>query len=151
MTGIILGQVQFVLVTALWGMLLMLGYDVLRFLRWVISHGKFVVVIEDILYWSVVSVPTYVVFFLYNEGEIRWYGALAVLLGGIFYEKGISWPIRRFGCHHFTIPKNRFMQFVSKQRKRFLHFCGRVCKNILRNGQKKKKGVEKKEAKNVAK
>lgn len=121
MTEIILGQVQFVLVTAFFGMVLMAGYDILRFLRWLIHHHKIVIMVEDICYWCIMSVPTYIVFFIYNEGEIRWYGALAILIGGILYEKGFSQPIRKFGYHHFTKPKNKLIRWLSKIRKLIPH------------------------------
>ncbi len=128
MTAIILGQVRFVLVTAFWGMVLMAGYDIWRFLRWLFPHCKFVILAEDIIYWCIMSVPTYIVFYIYNEGEIRWYGVLAIFLGGILYEKGISWHIRQFGYHHLTKPKDQL-----------LHFLPRLWKRLLKQKNKKKK------------
>lgn len=118
MTEIIIGQVRFVFVTAFWGMVLMAGYDIWRFVRWLLPHHKLVVVLEDICYWCIMAIPTYVVFFVFNNGEIRWYGALAVLLGGILYEKGISRHIRKFGHRHLTKFKNRlFYLFVKLKNK----------------------------------
>ena len=103
MTEIIIGQVRFVLVTLCLGMTLMFGYDLWRFVRWVIPHHKVVVWVEDILYWLV----------------IRWYGALAVFLGGILYEKGISSVLRRFGRNHLDKPKRKLFQWISKVWKYF--------------------------------
>lgn len=114
MSEIIMGQVRFVLVTLCLGMLLMLGYDILRFLRWIIPHHKAVVVLEDILYWTLVAVPAYTVFYIYNNGEIRWYGALAVFLGGILYENGISRVVRSVGRKYLEKPKRKISIFVVK-------------------------------------
>lgn len=119
MTEIIMGQVRFVLVTLCLGMVLMLGYDFWRFARWVIPHHKMVVWAEDILYWCVMAVPAYAVFFIYNDGEIRWYGATAVFLGALLYEKGISSVLRRFGRNHLEKPKRRLFRWISKVRKYF--------------------------------
>ncbi|MDD7402554.1 MAG: spore cortex biosynthesis protein YabQ [Butyribacter sp.] len=139
MTEIILGQVRFVVVTAFWGMILMLGYDVLRFGRWLVHHNKIAIAIEDILYWCVMSVPTYVVFFIYNEGEIRWYGVLAVLVGGAVYEKGISRLVRRLGYHYLTKPKNRLKKWISKCLKKLLT----KGKKIVRARKNSKKNIAK--------
>lgn len=94
MREIIWGQVLFVLASLCSGMLLMTGYDALRLIRWLFPHRKGWFWVGDTLYWSLASVPTFYLFFSYNEGTIRWYGLLGVLLGGILYETGISMPIR---------------------------------------------------------
>jgi len=116
-TEIIIGQVRFVLVTLCLGMLLMCGYDIWRLLRWVIPHHKVVIWVEDLLYWTMISIPAYAVFFLYNDGAVRWYGAFAVFLGGILYEKGISSPLRRFGRLYLEKPKKKIFQFFGKIRR----------------------------------
>lgn len=109
MSAIIGGQVRFVLVTLCLGMGLMAGYDVLRLLRWIVPHPKWLVWLEDFLYWVAMAVPAYMVFFWYNDGAVRWYGAVAVFLGGILYEQGISRVVRRFGHRRLEKPKRRIM------------------------------------------
>lgn len=136
MSEIIMGQVRFVVVTLCLGMILMLGYDILRFIRWIIPHNKVVVGGEDILYWSIMAIPAYAIFFIYNNGEIRWYGALAVFLGGILYEKGISRVIRRFGRRYLEKPKRKILEGIS----RLIHHI---------NVKKKKKKLHKKEKKRL--
>lgn len=112
MSDVIGGQVRFVLITLCLGMGLMAGYDILRFLRWIVRHQKWIVWLEDILYWLIMAVPAYVVFFMYNDGAVRWYGAAAVFLGGILYEQGISRVVRRFGRCHLEKPKQRLIRGV---------------------------------------
>ena len=68
--------------------------------------------VEDILYWSVMSIPSYYLFFCYNDGIIRWYGILSAFVGGIMYEKGISIPIRKIGNRYFVIPVKRGKLFL---------------------------------------
>ncbi|MBO5484636.1 MAG: spore cortex biosynthesis protein YabQ [Lachnospiraceae bacterium] len=95
MSQIIIGQVLFVLASLFNGMLLMAGYDVLRFIRWLIPHGKVWLWVEDTIYWCLAALPTFYLFFRYNEGVIRWYGLVGILLGAVLYEAGISLPLRR--------------------------------------------------------
>lgn len=96
MSEIIWGQVLFVLASLCNGMLLIAGYDVLRLLRWLIPHGKVWLWVEDTLYWCLAAIPTFYLFFSYNEGVIRWYGLLGILVGAVLYETGISLPIRNW-------------------------------------------------------
>lgn len=147
MTEIIIGQVRFVLVTAFWGMALMAGYDILRFVRWLLPHLKLVVAIEDICYWCIMAIPTYVVFFVFNDGEIRWYGALAVLLGGVLYEKGIGRHIRNFGHHHLTKPKNRLLRLFVKLKNKITkkHRERKAERKRVREEERKEKTVIKEE------
>lgn len=53
-------------------------------------HTVAVIWIEDILYWAAASIPVFYVFFVYNDGEIRWYGVLMLVVGAWLYENGIS-------------------------------------------------------------
>lgn len=87
-------QINFVVITLCNGMLLIAGYDILRCLRWLIPHSSLFVWIGDLLYWFFAAFPTFYLLFYYNEGIIRWYGLLSLLVGAILYERGISGPIR---------------------------------------------------------
>lgn len=156
MSQIIRGQIFFVLATLCCGMLLMALYDVLRFLRWLLPHSRGWVWIEDIIYWTWMAVPVYCLFFVYNEGIIRWYGLLGLLLGAVLYETGISLPIRGFlgkwadkirwkcGAPIRRVRKFRqkqkekaLMQSVQNEKRILTHFH----KNKRKDCEKPKKGV----------
>lgn len=94
MKQLIAQQVQFILFMTISGMALMAGYDILRFLRWLVPRGNIMVALEDILYWSVASVPIFYLFLIYHDGIIRWYGVVAVFGGIILYEYAFSSPVR---------------------------------------------------------
>ncbi len=119
MTEIIMGQVRFVLFSACLGMFLMAGYDILRLFRFLFRHGKIAVWAEDLLFWCLMSVPAYAVFFLYNDGAIRWYGVLAIFLGSILYEYGLSRPVRAFGARHIKPPAGKFRKKCTKIIKKY--------------------------------
>jgi len=119
---IIHGQVTFLLVTLCCGMALVFCYEILRLLRWMFKHQGIVIWIEDILYWAAASIPTFYIFFVYNDGEIRWYGALMLLSGAWLYENGISRPVRKrlvkiFGSHRPSVIK-QIKHKIEKHRKK---------------------------------
>lgn len=113
MTAMIVEQLRFVLMSACMGMLLMAGYDICRLWRWLIPHRGGLVFFEDMLFWCGMALPIYIVFYIYNNGEIRWYGVLAVVLGSVLYEWGISRCIRRLGHRWLDGPKRRLQRFLA--------------------------------------
>ena len=140
MSEIIIGQVRFLLMTSLLGMALMGAYDVCRFMRWLIPHHGIVVALEDILFWVAASVPAYGMFYIYNDGEIRWYGALAVISGGALYEWGISRPLRRLGDRYLGRPKKKFIGFIGRCRRKCTEGVKRGGKKVYSAGKRRKEG-----------
>lgn len=140
MSEIIIGQVRFLLMTSLLGMALMGAYDVCRFLRWMIPHHGIVVALEDVLFWVAASVPAYGMFFIYNNGEIRWYGALAVFLGGALYEWGISKPVRQLGDRYLSRPKRKVAGFLGRGIRKCTEGMKRGVKKIYSVGMEKREG-----------
>ncbi len=125
MSEIIHGQVTFLLVTLCCGMALIFFYEILRLLRWMFKHTGAVIWMEDILYWASVSIPVFYIFFVYNDGEIRWYGVLMLVLGAWLYENGISRPVRGrlvkiFGSHKpllLKLIKNKIKKHIKRKDK----------------------------------
>ena len=143
MTAMIVEQLRFVLMSACMGMLLMAGYDICRLLRWLIPHPGGLVFFEDMLFWCGMALPVYIVFYIYNNGEIRWYGVLAVVLGSMLYEWGISRCIRRLGHRWLDGPKRRFGRFLAARIRR--HRENRQRKKELRRQQQEKHRIEQQE------
>lgn len=100
----IAGQVSFLIASMCTGMAAMAAYDLLRLFRWLILHSKTAIWFEDLLFGLSVSFPAFYVFYVYNDGALRWYGILTLIIGAAAYEKGISCPLRKlltriFGKH----------------------------------------------------
>lgn len=95
MTEVILGQLRFILWMMCGGMAILAGYDVLRLFRWLVPHGVVWIAVEDLLFWCVASIPAFVLFLKMHDGQIRWYGVVALFGGIALYEFGISRPARR--------------------------------------------------------
>lgn len=95
MTEVILGQLRFILWMMCGGMAILAGYDVLRLFRWLVPHGAVWIAVEDLFFWGAASVPAFILFLKMHDGQIRWYGVVALLSGIVLYEVGISRPVRR--------------------------------------------------------
>ena len=88
------GQIIFLLGMLCSGMGVMLMYEPVRLLRWLFVHKKPFVWLEDILFWTLASVPVFIVNLQLNNGYIRWYGIATFMIGAYIYVRGISMPVR---------------------------------------------------------
>lgn len=68
------------------GLLVGFVFDIFRILRRVVKTANFITYIEDILFWILVSIIIFSLVFITNNGELRWYELLGVMLGVIFYN-----------------------------------------------------------------
>ncbi len=67
------------------GMLMAFVYDLFRIKRRAFRAGRIVTFIDDILYWIIVAILIFAVIYISNEGEIRGYIVLGILIGAILY------------------------------------------------------------------
>lgn len=72
------------------GICLMVVYDCLRVFRILIPHGNFWTGIEDAVYWAGSSITTFLLLFQQNDGILRWYAILGVLMGMMLYNMTVS-------------------------------------------------------------
>ncbi len=82
--GIML-ELQFFGKALLWGMFMMVIYDVLRLFRNLIHHSVFAVAVEDLLYWLVCGILIFRMLYLENSGAVRGFAIAAVILGMVLY------------------------------------------------------------------
>lgn len=68
------------------GMIVGFVFDIFRILRRVVKTTNFITHLEDILFWLLVSIIIFTLVFVTNDGELRWYEFLGVILGVIFYN-----------------------------------------------------------------
>ncbi|WP_125141256.1 spore cortex biosynthesis protein YabQ [Clostridium transplantifaecale] len=72
------------------GICLMMVYDGLRVFRTLVPHGNFWTGIEDAVYWAASSITTFLLLFRQNDGILRWYAILGVLMGMLVYNLTVS-------------------------------------------------------------
>jgi spore cortex biosynthesis protein YabQ len=71
-------QLRLFLLMIITGFVIGFVYDILRIIRRIIKHGKFIANIQDIIYWVIVTIFVFYIIFTYNNGEIRFYSILGV-------------------------------------------------------------------------
>ncbi len=90
MNEAIIVEVQFFLVSILWGGLIIVFYDCLRITRKVIKHKEFFIALEDVLYWVISSLLIFNMMYKQNNGIIRAFSILAMFIGMILYHNLFS-------------------------------------------------------------
>lgn len=120
MTEIIGLEVQFFLTSVLYGVLLLLVYDCLRILRRIVAHNAFFIALEDIIFWVVASIVIFIMIYEKNNGTIRAYAILGMLIGMVLYNqlvskfiiKWITWVINKIVCIVRKIVSFLFHPFI---------------------------------------
>lgn len=83
-------ELQYMAVVITTGIFLAVCYDAIRIFRRIIPHGIFWISVEDILFWMAVSLVTFVVCFVEDAGNIRWFAVFGEILGAYMYHLTVS-------------------------------------------------------------
>lgn len=94
-------ELQFFLISILWGVLIILTYDILRILRRLIPHNAIVLAIEDIIFWVLASLFIFAMIYTMNNGTIRGFSVMGMGIGMtlyhfIFSELFVKWMTKAF-------------------------------------------------------
>ena len=84
------GQAMLLLSCLGLGCWLMFCYDLLRISRLLFSAKSWLVSLEDFFYWIYVSLSVFSLLYRQNDGILRSYVIIAVLLGMLAYDRMIS-------------------------------------------------------------
>jgi spore cortex biosynthesis protein YabQ len=79
------GPLFFFLASAVFGAGLLLFYDVLQGFRRVFVHSSLFRILEDLCYWMMVGILSFLFLYHYNQGEIRGFFFLGIGIGMAFY------------------------------------------------------------------
>ncbi len=82
---IVTDQGDVFLISMLYGVILSLVYDVVRSFRRTVAHTNFSIAVEDFLYWMFWMCMIISMIYTYNNGELRSYVILGLLLGSGLY------------------------------------------------------------------
>lgn len=108
---VIINELRFFLNSILWGVILLVIYDVFRILRKIIKHNGFFIAIQDIIYWVVCSILIFNMMYEQNNGIIRAFAVLAVVIGMLLYHGSVS---------------NMVVDFISMVINKVIHFVNLV-------------------------
>ncbi|WP_455715363.1 spore cortex biosynthesis protein YabQ [Anaerosporobacter sp.] len=156
MTEIINLEVQFFLTSILYGILLLVVYDCIRILRRIVPHNAFFVALQDILFWVTASIVIFLMIYERNNGTIRGFAILGMLLGMIIYNqllskfivKGITKLIQMIinGTKKVMSILLKPFAFIIKKLRKFFGFNSRIGSKFKKVGKSSAKQL-----KNVAK
>lgn len=85
MSGEIVREWYFWLVSIAAGVFMAFAYDVLRLLRRLVRHNRFAVDLEDILYWTSCFLLSFTLLYYGNNGVIRFAAVLGAAVGMFVY------------------------------------------------------------------
>ncbi len=105
-------ELRYLAAASYWGILLFLMYDLLRILRNTFQHGKVVVGIQDICFWIVAGILIFRMMYLQNDGMIRWYSTVAMVLSMALYQKIFSPLIVGYGTKLTLFIKNCVLRLL---------------------------------------
>ncbi len=83
-------ELDFLAVSFLLGMLLVLVYDCLRIFRRLVRHGTGLIAIEDLCYWIMAAFVIFAMLYQKNEGLIRGFSIGGIVAGMFLYNQFIS-------------------------------------------------------------
>ena len=93
MSQVILNELRVAVVAFFSGALITIVYDVIRIFRRLISHGNFLIGVEDFLFWMWTALWIFSVLYRENDGNLRMYTLLFMAAGMILYHKTLSGPL----------------------------------------------------------
>lgn len=98
-------QALIFLCTVIGGLFVGFVYDLFRISRKVIKTNNWVIYLEDIFFWLIVSMIIFMVLFMCNAGEIRGYAIIGIVMGTIIYACTISHFVMKvsLGIIDFTV------------------------------------------------
>ena len=97
MSGEIVREWYFWLVSVATGAFMAFSYDVIRLFRRLVRHGRFAVDFEDILYWTACFGLSFTLLYYGNNGVIRFAAVLGAAVGMFLYAMTLGRVFVRLG------------------------------------------------------
>ena len=110
MSGVILEELRVFAVAVMSGAVNTIVYDCIRIFRRLIPHGNVWIGIEDFFFWMWTALWVFSVLYRENDGSLRSYTILAMVIGMFLYHQTISEPLVGF----FGKMINRLKKLISK-------------------------------------
>lgn len=124
----IINEVYFFACCVLTGIAVISMYDVLRIFRRIVKHGVFAVGVEDFFYWVASSFFVFHMLYIRNDGIIRGFAILAIVLGMILYNVTIShWLVK-----YISLILNKIITIVTSPIKWMVKKCSKILKKCIK-------------------
>ncbi|MCI8489970.1 MAG: spore cortex biosynthesis protein YabQ [Lachnospiraceae bacterium] len=92
----IAGEGSLLFVSFLFGIALMMLYDIFRIFRHIVKHGTILLAVEDVCYWFLCAIGIFAMLYEENDGLLRWFVLGGVALGMLLENILISPFVIRF-------------------------------------------------------
>lgn len=106
-------QAYIFLIFILNGILIGIVFDIFRILRKSFKTSDVITYIEDVIFWVMTGLITLYFLFTFNNGEIRFYIFVGIILGIIIYMLSISKYFIKVNVTIITFLKNVIGKVVS--------------------------------------
>lgn len=83
------------------GVVMIFCYDLLRIFRRGVLHGTVWIAMEDMFFWLISAFVLFRLMYEENDGKLRWFVIMGVLVGMILYNVSFSRLVVRFGSFLF--------------------------------------------------
>ena len=156
MSEIVTNQGNIFAITILCGVSIGVFYDTLRIFRRIIKHSNLMINVEDGLFWIISSVFLFIILFEQNNGVLRGYIIIGVVVGMSIYfsvlsyyiVNGISKILKIFikflrNCFKIIImPLLKISRIITKPIKGARSSTKRLLKNLVKLLKKKLKTIK---------
>lgn len=88
-------EVYILLVTIYGGVLIGFIYDLYKIFRNIFNPKKIATIIQDFLFWTIISVVAFYVLIFSNQGDLRFYNFIGFIIGALVYHYLVSKHVRR--------------------------------------------------------
>jgi spore cortex biosynthesis protein YabQ len=128
-------ELQFFWLAVLRGAGILVIYDLIRIFRRIVSHGIWLVALEDVFYWLGSALLVFQLLYQENDGAVRGYALLAVAAGMFLYHRTVSgWLVT-----HTSSVLNRVIAVLFGPLKIILRKIVQVFRMVIRFYKKKLK------------
>ncbi|WP_072888477.1 spore cortex biosynthesis protein YabQ [Tepidibacter formicigenes] len=96
-------EIYILLVTVYGGILMGIIYDFYRGIRCNLNGNKIIRCVEDMLFWSVITLISFLILHQANSYDLRYYNFTGFIIGVIIYFNTVSKYILRFFCSFIKV------------------------------------------------
>lgn len=90
MGELVIWELQYIAVVVTVGIFLSVVYDCIRIFRRLIPHNVFWLSVEDILFWMFAALAVFVVCFVEDAGNVRWFAIAGAAIGAYMYNSTVG-------------------------------------------------------------
>ena len=123
-------ELQFFLISILWGAIVLLAYDGFRIIRRIIRHNGFFLAIEDLIFWMIAGLFIFSMIYRENNGVIRGFSVMGMAIGMVLYHYILSDFLVSFITKIIRALLRPF-RFIIKKIKQLLRFLTSIGKRMV--------------------